>query len=287
MPGAMGGANTATAGAGGSVNIIDNRPGGTQPPAAVHVGFGGNASLVGGIGGAGYMDCVVGSIQSGGAGGPGGPASGSAGVAGTGPPSPFNGQPGSISFFTAANGGRGGDGVPAGDGGPPGSDATVTLGEREVFTSFMVGGPGLPCDYDFDLTVDVLSDLNGHDCCTGATSVNMLPMMIFADGFESGDTSAWSSITGSVGSPVPLTGAATTAGAMATATFSGTGSGTVAGVADVSQTLDGVFRLDTNGRILSFTATLVLDSDNNKLPAGGGGVRYPVSYTLTETLPGS
>ena len=115
----------------------------------------------------------------------------------------------------------------------------------------------------------------------------MLPMMIFTDGSESGDVSAWSSMTGTVGSPVPLTGPAATGGAMATATFSGTGSGTVAGFADVSQTLDGVFTLDENGRVMSFTATLVLDSDNNKLPPDGGGVRNPVSYTLTGTLPGS
>ena len=147
--------------------------------------------------------------------------------------------------------------------------------------SFTPGAPGGDCIFYFSISSSVLSDPNDHNCCTGVQSVSSMRFEFFTDGFETGDTSAWGSGSGSY----DASGAVFGLGRLqqGTITFTSGGVGTVAGFTNVDHTFDGSFETDEMGLPTSFTAVLTLDADNDQLPDSGSG-RNPVRYTVTGTL---
>ena len=275
--GATGGGSSTYAGAGGHINLVNNRTGG---PIDGVPGDGGDMSTTFGNGGPGWNGCVVGSVGIGGAGGPGGFIAASAGMGGS-RSGGASGATGTNFITDAANGGHGEDGIPPGDGGPFGVWDQTGVIDPQVLngTNFQPGTNGGPCIFPFDLSVTVLSDLNVHNPTLQATSATEMPIELFTDGFESGDTSRWSSMSNRPGGQAP--------GDKGTVDFSLTGSGMVAGFPDVGQSLVGTMTLDSFGRPFSFTAILTLDTGNNVFPPDGMGVYNPAIYNVIGTLQGN
>lgn len=105
-------------------------------------GTGGTAGFYDGNGGDGFDRCVSGSEGPGGAGGIGGAVTGGPGAGGPGARN--DGGPGTVVAENLSNGGAGGDGLPAGNGGAAGANE---VGQMDIVTDpiFQPGADGARC----------------------------------------------------------------------------------------------------------------------------------------------
>jgi hypothetical protein len=138
--GGVGGAPTARGGKGGDADL--RNVAGTRIANGAN---GGAMEVKMGMGGQGWIDCILPLFEEGGTGGRGGAIAGSNGARGTGL---ANGTPGSATFTTVANGGNGGNGLPPGGGGLAGANGVTLNGGVAAATvnpSFQPGNPGVIC----------------------------------------------------------------------------------------------------------------------------------------------
>jgi len=280
MDGADGGTATGVGGEAGAITIVDNRASGLILGKGIHGGdvrFGSDPDepdvpTKSGGGGAGWSDCRVGNVESGGSGGRGATTLGMPGQPsrkGTG----REGDPGAWILSLWGNGGAGGDGVDPGAGGAPADISGFLASSAPTVQqpSLQPGADGNPCATDMAANVVVTSDKNGHAPYTMYGSVSRLTAELGPDGqFQLSGSPPWVTLTGTV-SP--------------DGSFDVTGTGTVAGYPGVTITMNGKLTLDSDGRIAGISeSTLVLDAANNVLPSNGSGVRNSPVYSVTATV---
>jgi Big-like domain-containing protein len=261
--GGRGGNMMAQGGRGGSSLLL-----GSDGLPLVDGDLGGGATFQWGSGGAGWSDCVVGDIRPGGSGGAGGNASGGDGAGGSGK---ADGLPGGIFLLAGVgDGARGGDGVPLGTGGSGGADGMTVLGGRvSPGKVFQKGEDGQGCETPMDITVDVLSDPLGHDPFTLGSTMSLLTVVLGLDGtIEFTGPAPWVAAQGAVNPD---------------GSFTTTGTGTIAGVTNVTLTFDGTLTKDDDGRVTGVTGGTLVWGANDELPADENGNAAPVSYTVVGT----
>lgn len=285
-PGRRGGNADVRGGRAGIFSISDNGPN----PLDIRLGDGGNATYRRGGGGDGAPGEVCG---PGGAGGDGGHTLGSGG-----------GRPGAISSFSDAMGtpgtwgatliedfGNGGNGAEGTDGGARGAAGTNGVDPEDendvapvVTGSFQPGEPGgdLPCQATLNTTVTVKDDKNGHNPFLRITD---LTSVVFRPNYVNRTVQGvWAQLVPALAGPISLVSngpSASGAGAQATWSFTMEGTGTIVGISGVVFRMTGTFETDEAGKPTSFTGELVVDANNDKLPANGSGERNPAVYTVT------
>jgi hypothetical protein len=290
--GAAGGSAEATAHPGGASEIKNLRD--EIPDPVVTLGSGGSATWRGGQGGNGVTDICA----AGGAGGPGGSALGTgAGSAGSAGPLPgvvlVPGTDGERSFDDFGNGGNGASGTTsAGAAGPGGAvdDALLEgLEPSETADSFNPGAPGGQIDCAtaqiLALAWTLTADENGHAPFIAFQAVAQALFrlqfealtIIMRQGGLVPDLDG--TLTAPNGAPVgPET--AITAGSYG---FEMSGEGVVAGFSGVRVTFIGTVDLDDQGNVINLSGEVVVDADNDTLPANGMGERNPAVYQVTGT----
>jgi hypothetical protein len=240
--------------------------------APLGVGFtGGDATVMGGMGGAGWSDCTpTALVDAGGAGGQGGTATVEAGVS----------QPGAVIVTTPigtimnfGDGGNGGNGYGPGDGGAAG--LFTQFGPTVVTSSFRPGIAGSLCPHTevgTTWTVPPGGDPNGHFAFVQFQT--LLKIFFSRSGSAVRADATVANQAAPTSTAITVVGAApwiTLAGTIsASGVVSATGTGTVAGFAGTRVTLNGTI---TNG---AFSGTVVAGSQTPfTLP--GGPITYSVS----------
>lgn len=153
-------------------------------------GDGGTVTFAGGWGGDGWDDCNEEAFSAGGAGGKGGDVAGSTARGGFGAP---DGESGDMVFRDFSVGGGGGDGLPPGDGGEPGTEVTFKSPDSERIEegdNFEPGPDGDPCPRSPTVTIQDPED--------GAVVHENNPVPLVAeiddpDGDASDDAVVWTS----------------------------------------------------------------------------------------------
>ncbi len=271
-PGGEGGDMLAEGGTGGTAR--DDATAAPRPEglAAVPLGIGGDggdANFDFGQGGFGADMCWVG---PGGAGGLGGDGTGFAGAGGDG-----GGFSGTITVADhTGDGGGGGDGMGAGPGGNGGTPNIPTGVGAQWPTAFNPAGPGIDCAVIIEIIGSILSDPSGHEPFIQLlNALDALTARFFGSAVGAPGAAPNTAATGTVviegnGNWVAVTGTLQDDGS-----FSGTGTGTVAGFPNVSVTFTGTIDFDeTTGAPVSITGTYTMGA-GGELPGGN-----PAVYTI-------